>query len=68
MNSHHKPSIAQLVERRTVGGMLAILRSLVRLRLEGWLLRSETLLFFAFAKIKSALQLEVHHEGIKEVP
>ncbi|CAM4732934.1 unnamed protein product [Leuciscus chuanchicus] len=29
------PSIAQLVERRTVGGKLAILRSLVRLRLEG---------------------------------
>ncbi len=29
------PSIAQLVERRTVDDMLAILRSLVQFRLEG---------------------------------
>ena len=34
--SFHHPSIAQLVERRTVVGLIeAILRSLVRLRLEG---------------------------------
>ncbi len=31
------PSIAQLVERRTVDDMLAILRSLVQFRLEGHL-------------------------------
>ncbi len=31
------PSIAQLVERRTVDDMLAILRSLVQIRLEGGL-------------------------------
>ena len=42
------PSIAQLVEQRTVEVMLDILRSLVRIRLEGLLLFNFSLLFFPY--------------------
>lgn len=65
MELPRKPSIAQLVERRTVGGMMAILRSLVRLRLEGHLLRSEPL--SCLRQVSSPL-LKVQHGGEKEVP
>ena len=41
------PSIAQLVERRTVEYMIVILRSLVRIRLEGNFFLIE-LFFFSF--------------------
>ena len=49
---HHVPLIAQLVERRTVVGCAEILRSLVRIRLEGQLFFSQGLFspFFELQK------------------
>ncbi|CAM4732874.1 unnamed protein product [Leuciscus chuanchicus] len=54
------PSIAQLVERRTVGGKLAILRSLVRLRLEGGLFHTQTFPW----PCSSTLEFVVRHFAI----
>lgn len=49
---HHVPLIAQLVERRTVVGYAEILRSLVRIRLEGFLFFFNALFpFFELQKL-----------------
>ena len=49
---HHVPLIAQLVERRTVVGFAEILRSLVRIRLEGQLFFFLQAFFNPFFELK----------------
>ena len=59
---HHVPLIAQLVERRTVVGFAEILRSLVRIRLEGQLfffLQAFFNPFFELQKIVPRVRLEL---------